>query len=67
VGRVGAVFFVTESIVNLNGVLFNQVFPFCGRKLEEENTTTLQNSYQIYYIYIYIYFNGNTGSRVFRF
>ena len=26
---VGAVFFVTEIIVNLNGVLINHVFPVC--------------------------------------
>ena len=28
--RVGAVFFVTEIIVNYNGVLINHVFPVCG-------------------------------------
>ena len=46
----GAVFFVTEGIVNRNGALVNRVLPVSELLLEEENTTTLQNSRQIYYI-----------------
>ena len=46
----GAVFFVTEGTVNRNGALINHVFPVSELLLEEENTTSLQNSRQIYYI-----------------
>jgi len=48
VRRVGAVFFVTEIMVNLNEALINHVFPVSGLYLEEEKTTTLQYSHQIY-------------------
>ena len=45
-----AVFFVTEGIVYLNGVLVNHVFSVSELLLEEENISTLKYSYQVYNI-----------------